>query len=389
MSNVPKPILEIDCEENGGLLKFYSPEEFKEWITKEENFWNWIPQNWAGGYPNQLKNFISNCFNKIKNPLTTYTNNPNDNSLRDLKKLIEEAFITIKLPLSKTPRAKLINEIKDADIQKAEFILCYFLNLTVQNATPKAFEAFMTAFAFDNNIKNTAKSEKKAIEELLDELSSKVTNVNAISLQLNNDVKQAEKTFAEQKSNIEVQFKELLSSTKNQIESNVEEAQAKLKQIENTYDEKLALQSGVRYWKTKAESHLQSSWIFGILSFGVGSVAGLGIYFTMDKLIGAAKLSDVQFWQLSMIALEAIFGVWLTRVFIRIYLSNMHLLSDAKERRVLLLTYLALLRKGGLQPAEQNLILSSLFRPTATGIIRDDAAPPFIAEWIKKTIGNE
>ncbi len=53
------------------------------------------------------------------------------------------------------------------------------------------------------------------------------------------------------------------------------------------------------------------------------------------------------------------------------------------------MTYLALLRKGNLQPSEQSLILTALFRPTSTGIIKDDAAPPFIAEWLKKSIGNE
>ena len=55
----------------------------------------------------------------------------------------------------------------------------------------------------------------------------------------------------------------------------------------------------------------------------------------------------------------------------------------------MLQTYLALLREGGkLDGNTHTLILQALFRPSSTGIVRDDASPPFMAQWLKMTTGD-
>jgi hypothetical protein len=84
-----------------------------------------------------------------------------------------------------------------------------------------------------------------------------------------------------------------------------------------------------------------------------------------------------------MLLLPAVIGVWAIRVLVRLLLSNLHLEAEAVERRTMLLTYLALLRRGqGPSEQQRELILQTLFRPSATGIVKDDALPPIVAKWL-------
>ncbi|MCP4539940.1 MAG: hypothetical protein GY832_22600 [Chloroflexi bacterium] len=97
---------------------------------------------------------------------------------------------------------------------------------------------------------------------------------------------------------------------------------------------------------------------------------------------------DVEIWKLGLVAIIATIGVWAIRVLVRLLMSNIHLHDDAAERRTMLLTYLALLREGELPEGDvRQLILQALFRPSSTGIVKDDAAPPFMAQWLKLTTG--
>ena len=87
------------------------------------------------------------------------------------------------------------------------------------------------------------------------------------------------------------------------------------------------------------------------------------------------------YWKLALLGIIAVLGVWLARLIVRIFLSHLHLGTDAKERVTMIQTYLALLREEhGLKDDERQLILQTLFRPSATGIVKDDGIPPSLVE---------
>jgi hypothetical protein len=60
---------------------------------------------------------------------------------------------------------------------------------------------------------------------------------------------------------------------------------------------------------------------------------------------------------------------------VRLFLSEHHLAINAEERATMALTYLALTADEKADEKERALVLASLFRPTADGIVKDDAAP--------------
>ena len=68
--------------------------------------------------------------------------------------------------------------------------------------------------------------------------------------------------------------------------------------------------------------------------------------------------------------------LWIARIVVRLFLSEIHLGMDARERVVMVDSYLALLNKdeGAIDNEHRTIILSALFRPTQDGIVKDDAA---------------
>jgi len=90
------------------------------------------------------------------------------------------------------------------------------------------------------------------------------------------------------------------------------------------------------------------------------------------------------YWLAAIVILTMAVAIWLVRVLAKIMLSNIHLRTDADERRVMILTYLSLLRReNAITEEDRKVILQTLFRPSATGIIKDDNLPTFL--WDKFT----
>ena len=68
--------------------------------------------------------------------------------------------------------------------------------------------------------------------------------------------------------------------------------------------------------------------------------------------------------------------IWFIRLVVKVFLSNLHLLSDANERETMILTYLAFEREENtLKDTDRDLILPSIFRVSANGFIKDDSSP--------------
>jgi hypothetical protein len=132
------------------------------------------------------------------------------------------------------------------------------------------------------------------------------------------------------------------------------------------------------------------------IGFAVGSLVWLaaaliGLYFSADYLIsstetilvGGYPLPKVPLWHLAIVAVLLTIYFWVTRILARILVSQIHLHSDASERVVMAMTYLALLRDNkGPKDEDRQLILQTLFRPSATGMVKEEALPPGFFEWL-------
>lgn len=74
----------------------------------------------------------------------------------------------------------------------------------------------------------------------------------------------------------------------------------------------------------------------------------------------------------STILLVTSLSLWVMRLQSKIYLSERHLALDAEERMAFAQTFLALKADETVSSTNEAIVLSSLFRPTQDGIIKDD-----------------
>jgi heme/copper-type cytochrome/quinol oxidase subunit 4 len=148
----------------------------------------------------------------------------------------------------------------------------------------------------------------------------------------------------------------------------------------------MTLRAPVDYWQAKATKHETASrqWMLATFSSMVGLAIGLGViatwvFFTLD----AKGQPDA--WKLAVLALVGVLGVWAVRLVVRVFLSHMHLATDAEERVTMVKTYLSLLESEKMpNDDDRKLVLTPLFRPASDGIVKDEGLPHPLLEWFTK-----
>jgi Family of unknown function (DUF6161) len=167
----------------------------------------------------------------------------------------------------------------------------------------------------------------------------------------------------------------------------VESHNKELASLRKTFREELALRAPAEYWNAKRIKHTKYSWRTGILSFlGIGA-SGYGLYWLIgDLLKNTAPSASPDNWRVALLALVGLFAIWAVRLIVRMFLSNLHLASDADERVVMVKTYLSLIEGDHLSSNEdRQLLLKALFRPTTDGLVKDEGIPPSFLELFSRS----
>ncbi|RWC10375.1 MAG: hypothetical protein EOS52_25015 [Mesorhizobium sp.] len=166
------------------------------------------------------------------------------------------------------------------------------------------------------------------------------------------------------------------------------DAVADLKAVEAAYREQMALKAPVEYWRSKASAHegkakRQQKWasIYGAtatvtLLVGLSCLASYALKAATPVVIGGQPYTapPAVFFILATIGVVAsTIAFWVGRIFVRLYLSELHLGMDARERETMVQTYLALIAERATEGTDdRHIVLSSLFRPTADGIVKEE-----------------
>lgn len=147
--------------------------------------------------------------------------------------------------------------------------------------------------------------------------------------------------------------------------------------IKNEYEEELRLRSASSYWKTKEEQHAFAArlWlgVFGGTAFTL-LIALFGLAPIYLRSLPHNAAGDIGISGLAAVTLPALMILWVMRHLSRLFVTHFHQREDARQRRVLITTYLALHNKSAASDAERLLILQALFRPNATKDDDDSAA---------------
>lgn len=398
----PEPLFTLDLTDNGGLFAPATLEEATAWMQREQQFWSWLQnRNW-GNHEQGLRHArsqIDQAMSEVQQARQYKESNPQQyqNQVTNAQNLLQDVFARARLPHSSTPLAKRIDEYRQSvNDQAASFFAAVFVPppqghhfqpqdlLAWRGLTEGLIERYGLSSA-------PAKGRKQAAEQSFEQLrvkaegllGEKSTAYDALHRDYATLAESVRLTAEEHKT----QFDGAQAQREGDFDALVAEHQQEMESLRKTFREEIALRAPATYWDDKRKEHQRLSWVTGILSFGgIAAAAGGLIWLIHDLLRATQPNSAPEAWRVAMLVLIGLFAVWGVRLVVRMFLSHLHLATDAAERVVMTRTYLSLLEGDRLTSKEdRQLILQALFRPTSDGIVKDEGVPFSLAEVLTRT----
>lgn len=166
----------------------------------------------------------------------------------------------------------------------------------------------------------------------------------------------------------------------------ISESESRLRDYEKAYQEQVKLKSPKAYWEKIAK---RNGWGFAVYAAIIGgagyftywvlyhlAVDEWGIFSSPREASGIVLSKELSSAQIATFALVILFAVWLLRIQTRLMLGHAHVRADALERVAMIDTYVSMVRDGDIKDEKERVVLlGSLFRPSTTGIVKDDASP--------------
>ncbi len=371
-----------------GTKSFSTIQEAKEWFINEKDQWKWLYPNNARPEPilGDINQRIDRVLNVVMGKLREAANTSDAVQQKTFIKQVNnhlEANLQKGFIFSNTPEMEYINQLRQENEILAAYTAAPFFGIS-KHVPPEVFEGMFNCLSFKHGLIDRSESERDALNTLRLEWNDLLNDGKKEFLEASKNRKSFEDEYRSLLNQQKEDFEEFAGQSKESFDKLVNESEGKLEDIERTYDQKLALQSSVQYWEEKKTTHdtiSQKYWKIAILVFiFVGFALGIETWLVIGP---TNTIAEIQIWKFGMLLLTAAIGIWIIRILVRILLSNIHLGSDANERRTMLLTYLSLLRSGeGPTEKQRELILQILFRPVSTGIVKDDALPPTVSQWL-------
>ena len=392
MTEQIKPALVLELGEKGGHLEFEQPSEVQQWLEAEQMKWHWMSQiQETSNASYQFTNIRQNAAQFIQQ-WTQHQAEPEaaQSSISALKSHFESGVPAQSLWLSSSPTGAFILRLKDERHQLvaagAYLALGGAYSSQSQQMQPQILEGVIEGFLYKREIDWTATAHREALEKLkqqysrnMSEQKRKLQELEQANADLNTKFESTLEAKAKLLDDLHVsqggEFKLLIETHENNLQS-----------TENAYDQKLALLKPVKYWNNRKRSHGAKARNFAIASGVVGVIIlGLLGWLAYKIFLDVPAGEKPQVWQVGVFSVAAFFGVWLERILVRLFISNMHLATDAEERVTMLQTYLSIIREGTeFAPEDKKLILERLFHPATDGLVKDDAAPPSPLEILSR-----
>ena len=367
---------------DGGPKDFDDIDELSEWAKNQRESLNWLQRAIKNqGNIQQAWNVLNNSIQQVENLCNRYPQQNEQQQRAESQNVVKHFTNVVNAGQIRTAGSADIAFIDTVRKEHTDIIAAYayaFLtNHDFQIATSAAYSGAHLAMRYQLGSSDTVKAQKKALESTKRSWSVKFGKLHkklqSDSDELLTDIEARQASFDELINALDQQT----SEQKESFDVICSDAKKELENIAETYDQKLALQSSVSYWKTKKRSHSWAMWATGVVSILSGAATAAG-FISVAYIFLQGDWSEVEVWRFGVLVAISTFGIWITRLFGKIFVANLHLRTDAQERETMILTYLAMLREGDvLKSDERELILQVVFRPGTSGYIKDDGPSGF------------
>lgn len=377
----------LSVEIDGIERKLRTAGEVLDFVTKYREFYNFIPSSSDLLKPRTIMAQPLQWAGSLKR-LETYVTNALTNSgdLETVKRWLRKGG-EAKLPFHLSEDAQTIKRIWTVHGAKqgaGAALFCAGISVPEMWQDTDVVAGILMQVAGDGLIDMSgAKDAREALRMARSEHAAKIG-------ELVKSAEEADAAFADAIQRDESEHKRLsnwiLSGVQQHstfLQEQVDSAIAALNGVKDTYTEYMRLKAPVDYWTKKAKAHDIGSGIWGTVALAWVLLAGFGQAFIIWQLFQyaityAEEHTDIPVTVLSSLGalglLTTTVFLWISRILVRLFLSEIHLGMDAKERVVMVQSYLALSNEDVVEPDQRAIVLSALFRPTQDGIVKDDAA---------------
>lgn len=399
----PEPLFTLDLQDNGGLFAPTSAADALTWMHREQQFWAWLQNRNGGGNHDQgLRQALSQlnqAMSEAQQAVQHKDARPQNyqGHVTSLNNLVQDVFARRRLPHSSTPLAQRIDAYRQsAGEQAASFFAAVFIPPQQgHHFEPRDLAGWrgLTAGLIERDglLSAPAKGRKQAAEQSFEQLRVKAEallgekstaydalhrDYAALVESTQTSAQEHQSRFAGDQTQRAEDFEKLVSEHKQEMEN-----------LRKTFREEIALRAPATYWDDKRQEHERLSKVMGAVSFSSIALSVLGLGWLIHDLLRTAQPNAApEAWRLAMVVLIGLFAVWGVRLVVRMFLSHLHLATDAAERVVMARTYLSLLEGDRLASKEdRQLILQALFRPASDGIVKDEGVPFSLAEVLTRT----
>jgi hypothetical protein len=397
----PEPLFTLDFGENGGQFAPTSLSQITTWVQAEQTFWSWTNRH-NGDHNQGIKqrlSLLNNALNLANQALQSKgaSQQQYTQQIVAIQSTLQDVFVQRKLPHSSTPLAKRIDAYrKDAGDTAASVFASVFMppqqqgyNFQAQELTAwrGLIEGLIERFTPTNA---PQKGRKQAAEQSFEQLRVKAEALlgekTATYDALHRDYSALAESIRTAAGEQTAQFNTTQTQRESDFEKLVKEHKEEMENLRKTFREEIALRAPAVYWEAKRTGHVLMARILGGISFAAIAVAAVGLGLFIHDLLGKTPQAQApESWRLAMLVLVGVFTVWGVRLLVRMFLSHLHLSTDAAERVVMVRTYLSLLEGDRLSGDEdRQLILQALFRPATDGIVKDEGLPPSVFEFLTR-----
>ncbi|KZN15306.1 DUF6161 domain-containing protein [Marinomonas sp. TW1] len=391
----------ITIKTETGSKWFDEPDKLLAWVQQQRQLYgfhgnvsqryqmqplfNTFDQSW-----NNLQKQITDGLRRFKNAPDNYNNRVEQFSNSFSSYLTNKQLFTEEATFA--PFVKRQAE-KSAELGLAALAVAFDAN--VSPVDRKMYQGLQQADKYFAGSDDRSKDEADSLQQLKERWDEEQTNqrdnwINEYQLKIDEATRQNSKVdglISEWQEKTETQTADL-ETYKEEFKKNFKEelanAKTDLENLTQTYDDKLALHAAVKYWGIQQDSHNDKAKLYA-KALGVTTAVVL-LTIILFAIYGLDKpFKEVAVSRLVTAAAITTFGIWIIKVVGNIFMSHLHLATDAQERRTMIHTYLALTRKGqGPKEEDRQLILQTLFRPSTTNMVKNDQGPTQLVDLINR-----
>lgn len=394
------PHFRLTHPESGEEVVFESPSEAHEWLKDETEGLDWVNEVNAIRNKDDFNAHLRKARDNVEACLRLHRKAAEKGRLsgqdrRSLEEAIESAQAAFEKVhtanpqvLASTAAGRFLISIKDQIGQDSAAIAAFHLGgepptfrSNNDSSAPWTLEGVLHAALFRTGLDPRAASSAKAAWDGL--RGEAQAAVHQLSQRLRTIKEEREKLLER----VRAILKRVRSSRRRQRTRIAERAEQLFSGIDERYEkldehyrERVAMHEAVEYWRLKEQEHAgeASRWMTHTFrAAGVGAVLLLVVWGGVAWMIFGREgiAPEVTAWMFGIVTVIAVLVVYLVKMFGRIATSHHHLTADAGQRRVATQTYLALLQEGHAGAEHRAIILTSLFRPAATGLVSDSSEP--------------